>query len=107
MMNPKNFYRIMRIKKYIEIIAYGSLIVDFAITLVTLYSLNTRVQNFSTIQTWLNYALSGIMILTIILFAALVVLSHYERIIDRLASMGLNIRSKKRRRAEREAHLDI
>ena len=100
---PETLYRIRKIKKYIEIIAYGSLILDFSITAVTLFSINTGGKSLYSIQQLLNYALSGVMVITVLLFVLILLLSHYENILYQLAQMGIKAKRKRRRRTRLHA----
>ncbi len=83
----KKMRSIRRLKKAIEVVAYLSLIVDIAIAASTLFYLNTSNVNFFKLQQLLNYALTAIVILSIILFMALVFLSYYIKLLARLAGI--------------------
>jgi len=94
-----NIERIRKIRKMIELIAYGSLALDFAIAIVTLVSVNAYIRNFSIseILFGLNVALTVEVILTSILFLALLFLSHYEKIIDGFVDLRFKIRNRIRK----------
>ncbi|MDE1848362.1 MAG: hypothetical protein KGH61_05465 [Candidatus Micrarchaeota archaeon] len=96
-MRPSNLYRITKVKKIIEVVAYGSLVLDFGISAVTLVSINTHTANLSSVLQFLNVALTGVMVLTVILFLTVVFLSQYDKIIYGFERTGLSIRYRKRR----------
>lgn len=96
-MRPSNLYKISQIKKIIEFVAYGSLILDFAISIVTLVSINTHEASLASIQQFLNIALSGVIVLTVVLFLTVVFLSQYDKIIYHFAKSGITIKYRKRK----------
>ena len=95
-MRPTNIYRIAKVKRAIEVVAYGSLILDFAISIVTLVSINTRTTSLASLQWFLNVALSGVIVLTTILFLTVLFLSQYDNIIYGFSKTGISIKYKKR-----------
>ncbi|MGI0141799.1 MAG: hypothetical protein ACREBF_04090 [Candidatus Micrarchaeales archaeon] len=97
-MRPSNLYKISKVKKAIEVVAYGSLVLDFSISIVTLVSINTHTTSLASLQEFLNIALSGVIVLTTILFLAVVFLSQYDKIIYTFAKSGISV--KYRRRSE-------
>ncbi|MDE1845761.1 MAG: hypothetical protein KGH53_00545 [Candidatus Micrarchaeota archaeon] len=96
-MHPSNLYRISKVKKIIEFVAYGSLILDFAISVVTLVSINSHQQSLLGLQQFLNIALSGVIIITTILFLTVVFLSQYDKIVYHFAQTGITVKYRKRR----------
>jgi len=96
-MHPSNLYRISKVKKIIEVVAYGSLILDFAISVVTLVSINSHEQSLLGLQQFLNVALSGVIVITTILFLAVLFLSQYDKIIYHFAQSGISVKYRKRR----------
>ncbi len=91
-----NIVRIRRIRKLIEYVAYGSLALDFAIAIVTLVSVNAYLRNasISEVLLGLNIALTVEVILTSILFLALLFLSHYEKITDKVLDISFKLRNR-------------
>jgi hypothetical protein len=87
-----------KMKRIFEIVAYGSLGIDMAITAVTLISANSSGHAFLGIQIILNDALSVIFIISALLLVAIVIMEHYEKIIDRFAQAAYGTRGKRRRR---------
>ena len=70
----------------LEYIAYGSLILDFAIAALTLVTVNVGgTSNLADIQTLVNYAITAVLIVSAVLFVTIKVMVHYERIIDGFA----------------------
>jgi predicted cation transporter len=92
----KEFIRIERIKKLLDIIAYGSLAIDIGVALVTLFSLSAYYKELNYIQFFLLVALTIEVIVTVVLFFALVLLYHYGRILDNLARFSRALTGKKR-----------
>jgi hypothetical protein len=84
--------RIKRLKKILEYIAYGSLGLDAAIAVVTLVSVNIYKKQLSQVLLYLNYSLTVEVLISVVIFLALVILSHYEKIIDRFAEIGFKIK---------------
>jgi hypothetical protein len=91
--------RVKKIKRAIEKVAFISLIADIAIAITTIISLNTGHDGI-TIETIfiLNYLLTVIVIIAVVLFAALFLLIHYDRMYDALLlkrlRKGLSRRAK-------------
>jgi hypothetical protein len=94
-MQYREFLRIERLKRILDVIAYGSLIIDVAITVVTLVSLNLYSTELSRIQYFLNIAVSIEVIVTFVLLVALAYLYHYEKIVDRLAEFSSMLTGRK------------
>ncbi len=97
-MRPENFYRVAKMRKILDYVVYASAVFDFAIAAVTLISINLKGVDLSNIQTLLNYGLSIIVVLTIVIFASMMVLRHYDRIMDKFTKVGFDIKYGKRRR---------
>jgi hypothetical protein len=93
--------RIERLKKMLEYIAYGSLGLDAAIAVVTLISVNIYKKQLSQILLYLNYSLTVEVLISVVLFLALVVLSHYEKVIDGFAEIGFKIKLGMERNSKR------
>jgi uncharacterized membrane protein len=79
------FQRIERIKRILDTIAYASLVLDVGIAIVTLISLRVNYEQLSNIQYFLNIALTAEVIVVLVLFAAMVFLYRYQKIILDLA----------------------
>ncbi|MDE1856011.1 MAG: hypothetical protein KGH49_02130 [Candidatus Micrarchaeota archaeon] len=91
-MRPTNAYRIAKVKRLIELIAYGSLALDFAISIVTLITINTGSQSLLSVQWVLNVALSGVIVMTTILFLTVVFLTHYDKLLYHFGQTGISVR---------------
>lgn len=101
----KNYLQhVEHMKKMFEYIAYGSLGIDMAITIVTLFSANSQSHALSGLQTLLNWALSTVFIVSAVLFVAIVFISHYEKIIDKFAEVGFRTDAKRRMRQRKLHH---
>jgi len=83
-MRYTEFLRIEKLKRTLSWIAYGSLVIDIAIALVTLVSLNIYSEQLNGLQYFLNIALTVEVIVTLILFAVMLLVRHYEKITDNL-----------------------
>ncbi|MCL4373376.1 MAG: hypothetical protein M1360_00530 [Candidatus Marsarchaeota archaeon] len=81
-----NIKRAAKMQKLLEHIAYYSLFIDFAITAVTLISINMH-KPLESITFYLNLALSVVVVVSMVLFAVIFFLSHYDKILDRFALM--------------------
>lgn len=90
-MRYSDIKRIKRIKKILEYIAYGSLAFDVGIALITLISTHFYAKSLETILTYLNYGLTGVVLVSLFLFVTMLLLSHYEKIIESFASMGFRL----------------
>jgi hypothetical protein len=88
------FMRIERLKKLLDTIAYASLFLDVAIAIVTLASLQVFSKQLNDIQFFLNLALSVEVIITLILVAVMMLLYHYEKILDELAKFSRMLTGK-------------
>lgn len=85
--------RIARLKRLFERIAFASLFVDICISVVTLISINYRGVVYTMDAIYLlNYVLTAVVILSIIVFAAIFMLSHYDRITNALLLKHLRSR---------------
>ena len=80
----KNIQRAAKMQGLLEHIAYYSLFIDFAITAVTLVSINTH-NNLQSITFLLNIALSAVVVVSMFIFVIIFFLSHYDKIIDKFA----------------------
>jgi hypothetical protein len=81
-MNPQDIKRAEKLKKLLERVAFASLIVDISIAIVTLISINFAKLNLLQLQLILNYVLTFIVIIAVGLFAILLAISHYQRLLD-------------------------
>jgi hypothetical protein len=89
------FVRIQKIKKTLDLIAYGSLAIDIGIAMVTFASLQIYSKQLNEIQFFLNAAVSGEVIITLFLFGVMMLLYRYERITDNLARFSRILTGKK------------
>ncbi|MGC8651679.1 MAG: hypothetical protein ACP5UH_00280 [Candidatus Micrarchaeia archaeon] len=97
----KNIRRAAKMQRLLERIAYYSIFIDFGITIVTLISINEHI-SLHSITLLLNIMLSAVVIVSMVLFAIIFFLSHYDKIIDRFAlRYANNTGSKKERRRGR------
>ena len=87
-----------KMEKLFEYIAYGSLLIDFGIAGITFFSANSSTATVAGMQALLNYAVTAVLIVSAVLFTAIKIMTHYERIIDGLARVGL---SNSRRRGQK------
>ncbi|MGC8776655.1 MAG: hypothetical protein ACP5P2_01775 [Candidatus Micrarchaeia archaeon] len=99
-MRYSDLARIKKIKKMLEYIAYGSLALDVGIAIVTLVSVHYYAKEISTILTFLNYGLTAVVLVSLILFLALLFLSHYEKIIEKFADLGFRLKNAKERKKQ-------
>jgi uncharacterized protein HemY len=90
-MSYESVKRVRRLKKLLERIALVSLFFDTCISIATLISLNVGRQYTTGAIYILNYILTAIVILSVIVFAAILLFSRYDRIIARLS-----LRSRRR-----------
>jgi uncharacterized protein HemY len=84
-MSSESMRRVRRLKKLLERIALVSLFLDTCISIATLISLNVGRQYTTSAIYILNYILTAIVILSVIVFAAILLFSRYDRIISRLS----------------------
>ncbi len=96
------FQRIERIKRILDTIAYASLALDVGIAIITLISLRMNYQQLSSIQYFLNVALTVEVIVVLVLFAAMLFLYRYQKIIYELAKMSTAITGRKGRKGRSE-----
>jgi len=92
-----NIRRAAKMQKLLEHIAYYSLVIDFAITVVTLISLNMH-KALSSILFYLNIALSATVVIAAVIFVTIFFLSHYDKIIDRFAMINTHAPKRRRKR---------
>lgn len=85
----EKFTKIERLKKTIDRVAYGSLILDICIAIVTSLSI-LGIGNTELILMPINYMLTIVVVLSIGLFVTLIVLKHEENIFDRLLMRKYN-----------------
>ncbi|MGC8670062.1 MAG: hypothetical protein ACP5TL_02840 [Candidatus Micrarchaeia archaeon] len=95
-----NIRRAAKMQKLLEHIAYYSLFIDFAITAVTLISINIHKQ-LQEITFYLNLALSIVVVVAMFLFIIVFFLSHYDKIIDKFAMKYANEKEKGRQKTLR------
>jgi hypothetical protein len=81
-MNPQDIKKAEKLKKLLERVAFASLIVDISIAIVTLISINFAKLNLLQFQLILNYVLTFIVIIAVGLFAILLAISHYQKLLD-------------------------
>ncbi len=66
-------------------VAYASLMLDIIISIITIASVNIYAkQNLSLVLSIVDYALTGVVIISVLLFAMILLLSHYERLLEML-----------------------
>lgn len=90
-MQYKEFVRIEKIKRMLDVVAYGSLGLDVAIAVVTLVSFNIYSMDLTSIERYLEWGLTAEVIVTFILLTSLAYLYHYEKIVDNLARFSKRI----------------
>ena len=71
-------------KHMLDRLAYVSLFADVSIAIATLVSLNAYSSNIDYVIKWLNYGLTLIVIMTVIVFIIFVFASNYHKRIIRL-----------------------
>ncbi|MEM3228481.1 MAG: hypothetical protein QW549_02750, partial [Candidatus Micrarchaeaceae archaeon] len=98
----KNILRIMRIKKWIEVLAYGSLALDYMVTIATLIAVNHYWNKISVFLFYFDEALTAEVILVTVLLVALFFLHHYEKIVDRFAMIRKEARMKRQIRKQKQ-----
>ena len=91
----ENLDRAKRIKRWLQMLAYGSVILDITITLISLASLSNSSLT-GTFLLYVDYVLAAEMVIVIVLFVTMMFLSHYENVIERLSLI------RRRRRVERK-----
>ncbi len=79
-MHYKEFLRAEKLRKLLDYIAYGSLVLDFAIAIVTLISINVYSPELYKVQYLLNLSLSAEVVITAFVFVLLVLHSRYEKL---------------------------
>ena len=87
----KEFKRIERMSSLIERIAYFSVGLDFFVAIATLFMLKGFKYSM-TMLVWGGYLLFAEVVLTGIVFAALLVLKHYKRIVGNIAMLSFRSR---------------
>ncbi len=66
-------------------VAYASLMLDIIISIITIASVNIYAkQNLSFVLSIVDYALTGVVIISVLLFAMILLLSHYDRLLEML-----------------------
>jgi hypothetical protein len=93
-MRYTEFVRIEKIKKMLDTIAYASLVLDIGIAIVTLASLQIFSDQLNEIRFFLNFALTVEVIISLILFAVMMLLYHYEKMFDNLARFSRALTGK-------------
>ncbi|MFP3289083.1 MAG: hypothetical protein RXO35_01490 [Candidatus Micrarchaeota archaeon] len=88
--------KIEKIKKLLEYIAYGSLGFDAGISVVTLASLHLYAKELNLILKYLNYGLTAVVLLSVFLFLVLLVMSHYEKMIERFLELKFRMKIKRK-----------
>lgn len=74
-----------RIRTLLDRVAYASLMLDIIISIITIASVNIYAkQNLSFVLSIVDYALTGVVIISVLLFAMILLLSHYERLLEML-----------------------
>ena len=94
-MQYTEFLRMEKIKRMLNFAAYASLVLDIAIAVVTLVSLHIYSQQLNKIQFFLNIALTVEVIVTLFLFAALLGVAHYQKIVERLAGFSSRLTGRR------------
>ncbi len=84
-MDFRSVKRVQKLKKLLERIAFASLFVDICVSVVTLISLNVGRAYTVGILFILSYILTIIVILSLVVFAAILLVSHYDKLINKLA----------------------
>ncbi len=85
----KELIHVEHAERMLEYIAYGSLAFDFGIAAITLLSANFHTSSLAGLQLLLNYGITAILVVSIVLFLTIRFMIHYERILDGLARLGL------------------
>ncbi|MCL4381221.1 MAG: hypothetical protein M1331_01755 [Candidatus Marsarchaeota archaeon] len=85
---------IKKMKKALEVLAYSSLGLDCSIAFLTIMSL--KKDNLSQFLGLFNDSLTIEVIITIILFTALIVFSNYKRIMKQIADFSFRYKHKLR-----------
>ncbi len=93
--------RVEKMEKLLEHIAYGSLVLDFMIAVITLLSINTGTYSVGELQRLVNYAITAVLIVSAVLFIAIRVMVHYEKIIDHFAQYAVFGGNGKKKRGQR------
>ena len=84
-MHMSRVERTARLKRVLEKIAFASLFVDICISIITLISINYgRVVYTVDAIYLLDYVLTAIVVLSVIVFAAIFLFSHYDKIMNTL-----------------------
>lgn len=89
----ENFSKIERIRKTIDAVAYGSLILDICIAIITSLSI-MNIKNTELILAPINYMLTVVVALSIVLFITLFALKHEEDILNNLLNRKYRYRPK-------------
>ena len=94
-MRYTEFLRIEKLKRMLNIVAYGSLVLDFSIAVVILVSFNLYSKHLDEIQYFLNVALTAVVLVTSVLLVSLAYLYHYEKVLSHLASFSSLLTGRK------------
>ncbi|VVB77389.1 Uncharacterised protein [uncultured archaeon] len=89
------FVKIQRIKKMLDIIAYGSVALDMGIAIVTLISFHANISQLSDIEYFLNVSLTVEVIVVLVLMCTMMLLYKYQKIIYDLATVSKAITGRK------------
>lgn len=98
MLTYDEYRRINKLKRWLQTLAYASLVLDIAIAMVTLASINIFKGQLSSILFFLNVALSVEVIVTLFIFFTLIFLSRYHRLILEMTRIGKSMKVIKPRR---------
>lgn len=74
--------RIRSLRGWLDRIAYASLAADIAIAVVTLVYVNTHAERILNLELTLNYVLTAIVIVSVIVLAVIGFLSMYIRVLS-------------------------
>ena len=84
----RTLVRTEKIKRTLDFLAYGSLILDVSIAVVTLVSFNIYSTSTGKILKYLNFALTAEVIVAAVIFVVFILNLNYERIINNLMGLG-------------------
>ena len=95
-MHYSTLKRIEKIRRLLEYIAYGSLGFDAGIAVVTLVSLHIYAKELNLVLKYLNYGLTAVVLLSVFLFLVLLVISHYEKMIESFLDLKFKMKVKRK-----------
>ncbi len=98
----ENLNRAKRIKRWLQILAYGSVILDILITLISFASLKDSSLT-GTFLLYIDYILAAEMVIVIVLFVTMIFLSHYENVIERIYLIRRRGRVERKRKKRMHA----